>query len=264
MSPRSSYPFLGTAIDAVLTAGEIQLKHLGGDFKVSAKEGFDIVTEVDLEIETVVRSMIAARFPDHGILAEETSEKRPSAGVTHRWLFDPIDGTVNYAHGLPIFCASIALEVGGIIDVAAIYDPSRRELFTAERGRGAALNDQPIHVSRVDRFSGAALGAGFPHGASVRDSAMEDAFCEAAIRASAIRRLGSAALDLCNVACGRLDGFWDRNLKPWDTAAGALIVREAGGVVTSFSGEAFSCYSGEVLATNGRLHQDLGDLVRRK
>jgi myo-inositol-1(or 4)-monophosphatase len=255
-------PFLTAAIDAVLEAGEIQLKYFGGPFQVTSKEGMDIVTEVDLEVEQVVRAMIGRRFPEHGIMAEETVEKRSSPGVAYRWLFDPIDGTVNYAHGLPIFCASIALEVDGTIEVAAVYDPSRRELFTGNRGHGAALNTQSIHVSRVEQLSGAALGAGFPHGASTRDAVMEDVFCTAAVRASAIRRLGSAALDLCNVACGRLDGFWDKNLKPWDTAAGALIVREAGGLVTSFKGGEFSCHSGEVLASNGRLHQDLLSLVR--
>jgi myo-inositol-1(or 4)-monophosphatase len=261
MSTSSS--FLTAAIEAVLKAGEIQLKHFGGSFQVTLKEGTDIVTTVDLEVEQVVRAMIGERFPEHGILAEETTEKRSLTGVAYRWLLDPIDGTVNYAHGLPIFCASIALEVGGTIEVGAVYDPSRRELFTGERGRGAALNARSIRVSRVEQLSSAALGAGFPHGASARDAVMEDIFCAAAVRVSAIRRLGSAALDLCNVACGRLDGFWDRNLKPWDTAAGALIVREAGGVVTDFRGGAFSCTSGEVLASNGRLHQDLRNLVQR-
>jgi myo-inositol-1(or 4)-monophosphatase len=263
MSTEPASPFLATAIDAVLKAGEIQLKHLGSDFQVTAKEGTDIVTAVDLEVEATVRAMIAGRFPGHGILAEETAEKRPSAGVAYRWLFDPIDGTVNYAHGLPIFCASLALEVNGTVEVAAVYDPSRRELFTSERGRGAALNSRPIRVSRVDRLGRAAIGAGFPHGASTRVEAMEQIFCEAAVRASAIRRLGSAALDLCNVACGRLDGFWDANLKPWDTAAGALLVQEAGGTVTSLNGGAFSCFSGEVLASNGSLHGELSELVRR-
>ena len=259
--PAAVDPFLATAVDAVLKAGEIQLKHLGTGFRVSTKAGTDIVTEVDLEVETLVRAMIAERFPSHGVLAEETAEKLPSSGVTHRWLFDPIDGTVNYAHGLPIFCASLALEVNGTIELGAVYDPSRRELFTAVRRRGAALNDRPIQVSRVDRLEQAALGAGFPHGATARVSAMERVFCEAAVRASAIRRLGSAALDLCNVACGRLDGFWDANLKPWDTAAGALIVQEAGGTVTGLDGGLFSCHAGHVMATNGRLHGALRELV---
>jgi myo-inositol-1(or 4)-monophosphatase len=263
MSAEGPGPFLATAIDAVLKAGEIQLKHLGSDFQISAKEGTDIVTEVDLEVETAVRAMIAERFPTHGILAEETEEKRAPEGVAYKWLFDPIDGTVNYAHGLPIFCAALALEVNGTIEAAAVYDPSRRELFTGERGRGARLNGRPMRVSKVDRLGRAALGAGFPHGASTRIDAMEQLFCEAAVRVSAIRRLGSAALDLCNVACGRLDGFWDANLKPWDTAAGALMVQEAGGIVTSLSGGGFSCYSGQVLASNGRLHPELAGLVAR-
>lgn len=259
--PSGRHPFLAAAIEAVLKAGDIQLKHLGTDFRVTAKTGTDIVTEVDLEVEAMFRAMIAARFPDHGVLAEEHAETLPSDGVTHRWLFDPIDGTVNYAHGLGIFCASLALEVNGAVEVGAVHDPSRRELFTGVRGGGADLNGEPIHVSQVERLSQAAVGVGFPHGATTRVTRMEELFCQAAVRVSAIRRLGSAALDLCNVACGRLDGFWDANLKPWDVAAGALIVQEAGGTVTALDGGPFACYSGNVLASNRRLHSALADLV---
>lgn len=254
--------FLAAAIDAVLKAGDIQLKHLGTDFRITAKEGTDIVTAVDLEVERMFRQMIAESFPDHAVMAEEEGETGPSAGVTHRWLFDPIDGTVNYAHGLGIFCASAALEVEGIIEVAAIYDPSRRELFAAHRGEGAVLNRRAIHVSRVDRLDRAVLGSGFPHGSKAREQTLEHMFCEAAVRASGIRRLGSAALDLCNVACGRFDAFWDANLKPWDTAAGALIVQEAGGHVTALDGGAFSCHEGNVLASNSLIHSLVHNLQR--
>jgi myo-inositol-1(or 4)-monophosphatase len=249
--------FLDAAVEAVRRAGEIQLARIDRDFRVTSKGAGDIVTEVDVEVETMFRAMIADRFPDHGVLAEELSESKAAPGTTHRWLFDPIDGTVNFAHGLPIFCASAALEIDEIIEVGAVYDPSRRELFSAARGRGAHLNGERISVSSVTTFERAALGAGFPHGAKARDPMMETLFCELAIRASAIRRLGSAALDLCNVACGRLDGFWDAHLKPWDTAAGALIVQEAGGIVTSLGGGEFSCYPGDVVASNRLLHAAL-------
>jgi myo-inositol-1(or 4)-monophosphatase len=220
------------------------------------------VTEVDLEVDRMCCATIAQRFPDHSVCAEESAGTRPVGGARHRWLFDPIDGTVNYAHGLPFFCASLALETDGEVEVAAVYDPCRRELFTAERNKGAWLNTHPIHVSTIGRLENAVLGTGFPHGARVRVDTMENLLSEYAVRARAIRRLGSAALDLCYVACGRMDGFWDRNLKPWDTAAGALIVREAGGIVTALDGGPFSCDSGNVLTSNGRVHDEMLSVMR--
>jgi myo-inositol-1(or 4)-monophosphatase len=261
-SGEKSNTFLAAAIDAVIAAGEIQLARLGTGFRVDPKGQRDIVTEVDLEVERMLRAMLAQRFPDHGVLAEEMAETHPVGVASHRWLFDPIDGTVNYAHGLPFFCASLALEVDGEIAVAAVYDPSRQELFTAERNGGAWLNAQPLHVSTVDRLEDAVLGTGFPHGAGVRVHAMENLLSEYAVRARAIRRLGSAALDLCYVACGRMDGFWDRNLKPWDTAAGALLVREAGGTTTALDGGPFSHESGNALASNGRVHDEMLRVMR--
>ncbi len=261
-SHETSNTFLEAAVETVLRAGEIQVARLGAGFRVDPKGRGDIVTEVDLEVERMFRATMAQRFPGHSLLAEELAETRPVGGANHRWLFDPIDGTVNYAHGLPFFCASLALEVDGEIEVAAIYDPSRRELFTAERTRGAWLNAQRIQVSTVDRLEDATLGTGFPHGASVRVGAMENLLSEYAVRARAIRRLGSAALDLCYVASGRMDAFWDRNLKPWDTAAGMLIVREAGGMVTALDGGPFSYENGNTLASNGRVHDEMLRVVR--
>jgi len=262
MSTSCANPYLVTAIDAVRRAGEIQLSHLGGDLAITLKEGTDIVTKADFEVEEMFRTMIAERFPGHGVLAEEMDETPSSAGA-YRWLFDPIDGTVNFAHGLPFFCASLAFEANGVVEVAAVYEPSRRELFAAERGKGASLNGQPIRVSNTGRISEAALGTGFPHSALERERAMEEVLGELAIRARAVRRLGSAALDLCYVASGRLDGFWDKNLKAWDIAGGALIAREAGGTVTSITGAPFASESGNVLASNGLLHHDLIDAIKR-
>ncbi len=207
------------------------------------------------------RAVIAERFPEHAAVGEEAGGSG-RAGARSRWLFDPIDGTVNYAHGLPFFCASLAFEVDGVVEAAAIHDPSHRELYTAERGHGAWINGRRLAVSTTARLEDAALGTGFPHGATSRDRAMEDLLGECAVRAQGVRRLGSAALDLCYVAGGRVDAFWDRGLKAWDIAAGALIVHEAGGVVSALDGGPFSHESGEVLASNGRVHGALLDVIR--
>jgi myo-inositol-1(or 4)-monophosphatase len=253
--------FLDLAIDIVLNSGAIQLRRLVSGFTVSAKGALDIVTTVDLEIEAMCRETIAAHCPGHVVVGEEMDNPAPAAGLTHRWLFDPIDGTANFAHGVPFFCTSLALEVDGCVELAAVYEPMRGELFTAERGRGARRNQEIASVSEVAAIREAMVGTGYPHGAVSRDEAMEDLLAEVAIRARGIRRLGSAALDLCYVACGRFDGFWDQNLQAWDTAAGALIVVEAGGVVTGLTGAPFNCYAGDVLASNGRLHAYLVDLM---
>jgi myo-inositol-1(or 4)-monophosphatase len=262
MSP-SSDRFLATAIEVVRRAGATHLAHLATGFRVTRKTKTDIVTDVDIEVETMFRALIAERFPHHSVLAEEMADALPpGGGALHRWLFDPLDGTVNYAHGVPFFCASLALEVNAAVEVAAVYDPTRNELFTAERGRGASLNDRPLIVSDTSRIGDAMIGTGFPHGATARDPVMERALGEIAPRARGLRRLGSAALDLCYVACGRMDGFWDKNLKPWDVAAGALIAAEAGGVVTALDGGAFDAFAGSVLASNGRLHQEIIDILQ--
>jgi myo-inositol-1(or 4)-monophosphatase len=254
--------FLATAIEVVRRAGAIHLAHLETGFRVTRKAKTDIVTDVDIEAETMCRTTIEERFPRHSVLAEEMADALPpSGGAMHRWLFDPLDGTANYTHGVPFFCASLALEVNGVVEMAAVYDPSRSELFTAERGHGALLNDRKLAVSDTDLIGDAMLGTGFPHSATTRDAVMERVLGEIAPRARGLRRLGSAALDLCYVACGRMDGFWDKNLKPWDTAAGALIVAEAGGVVTGLDGGAFDPYAGSVVASNGRLHQEIIDVL---
>jgi myo-inositol-1(or 4)-monophosphatase len=261
MSP-SGGPFLATAIEAVRRAGAIHLAHLETGFRVTRKAMTDIVTDVDIEVETMFRAMIEERFSSHGVLAEEMADELPPSGrATHRWLFDPLDGTVNYTRGVPFFCASLALEVNAVVEVAAVYDPVRNELFTAERERGAFLNGRPLVVSDTSRIGDGMIGTGFPHGATTRDATMERVLGEIAPRARGLRRLGSAALDLCYVASGRMDGFWDKNLKPWDTAAGALIVSEAGGVVTALDGGPFDPYAGSVLASNGRLQQEMIDIL---
>jgi myo-inositol-1(or 4)-monophosphatase len=253
--------FLITAIEAVVRSGDIQMEHFGQDIRVDKKGTIDLVTEVDLAVERMFRELIAERFPDHQVLAEEMG--RSAGGSTgFCWVFDPIDGTTNYAHGLPIFCSSLALELDGVAQVGAIFDPTRRELFTAELHGGAHLNGRPIRVSETATLVDAMLVTGFPYDVHQRVDEIVGLFGKFVGEARAVRRLGSAALDLCYVASGRLDGFWESDLKPWDIAAGALIVAEAGGLVTQMNGAPFNPRIGQVLATNGRIHQPMLGTIR--
>lgn len=252
--------FLATAIEIVVRAGDIQMARFGGALHVDKKGDIDLVTEVDIAVEQMGRRVIAQRFPDHRILAEELGGDRAVEGPC--WVFDPIDGTTNYAHGLPIFCASLALEIDGVAEVGAIYDPTRRELFTAERGGGAHLNGRRMQVSSADALIDALLVTGFPYDVHSRVDEVVAPFAAFLGRARAVRRLGSAAVDLCCVAAGRMDGFWETDLRPWDIAAGALLVAEAGGRVTTLDGGAFASRAGSVLATNGRLHGAMLDVLR--
>jgi myo-inositol-1(or 4)-monophosphatase len=245
--------FLATAIEAVARAGDVMMSRSGRDVHIDKKGTIDLVTDVDMAIEREFRALVAERFPDHDVLAEELG----GSGEVPRgpcWVFDPIDGTTNFAHGLPIFCASVALEIDGVAEVAAVYDPTRKELFTAERGGGAFLNGQPIHVSSARELVDAMLVTGFPYDVHERVDEIVGLFGAFVGRARAVRRLGSAAIDLCYVAAGRLDAFWESDLKPWDIAGGSLIVQEAGGRVTDMAGEGFRSRARSVLASNGLLH----------
>lgn len=245
--------FLTTAIEAVVRAGDLQMAQFGGDFQIDKKGTIDLVTEVDVAVERMFRALIAERFPDHEVLAEELGGAA-LAPAGPCWVFDPIDGTTNFAHGLPIFCSSLALEIDGVAEVAAVYDPNRRELFTAERGGGAFLNGRRLRVSSAARLVDALLVTGFPYDIHSRVEEIVGLFGAFLGRARAVRRLGSAAIDLCYVAAGRLDGFWETDLKPWDIAGGGLIVAEAGGRITNMAGQPFTSRGGNVLATNGQLH----------
>jgi myo-inositol-1(or 4)-monophosphatase len=245
--------WLATAVEAVVRAGDVMMARFGRDIRIDKKGAIDLVTEVDVAIERGFREMVGSRFPDHAVLGEEFGG---GAGVPDGpcWVFDPIDGTTNFAHGLPIFCSSLALEHAGEAVVAAVYDPTRRELFTAERGSGAWLNGRPIHVSPASTLVDALLVTGFPYDVHARVEEIVGLFGAFVGQARAVRRLGSAAVDLCYVAAGRMDGFWESDLKPWDVAGGALIVAEAGGRMTSMDGQPFSSRSREVLASNGLIH----------
>jgi myo-inositol-1(or 4)-monophosphatase len=225
-------------------------------FRVGKKGTIDLVTEVDVECERMCRAIISERFPHHDILAEELSTDPGGAPASsHRWVFDPLDGTTNYAHGLPIFCASLALEINGRAEVGAIYDPTRQELFTAERGVGAFLNGRHIHVSSTPELIDSLLVTGFPYDVHKQTGDLVTMFAAFLGRARAVRRLGSAALDLCYVAAGRFEAFWEQHLWPWDVAAGALIVTEAGGRVTGMDGSPFDPAAAHLLASNGHVHE---------
>jgi myo-inositol-1(or 4)-monophosphatase len=252
--------FLATAIEAVVRAGDLQMARFGSEFRVDKKGAIDLVTEVDVEVEHMFRALIAARFPEHDVLAEEMGQTR--TGARHRWVFDPLDGTTNYAHGVPIFCATVALEVDGEPTVGAVFDPNRRELFTAERGVGAWLNGSPLHVSRTVTLDDSVLVTGFPYDIRDRMDDVLNVFAGFLRQARAVRRLGSAAIDLCWVAGGRLDGFWEQGLQAWDTMAGALIVQEAGGRVTALDGGRWNPHGGRVLASNGHIHDAMVAVIR--
>ena len=254
--------YLATAIEAVIRAGELQLSRLGAAMQIEKKGTIDLVTETDREIERGFRELVAARFPSHEVLGEEYSVPEDRARVPEFcWVFDPIDGTTNFAHGLPIFCASLALEINGEAVVGAVYDPNRRELFTAERGVGAWLNGAPLRTSSADTLIDALLCTGFHYGVQQNPDELVGLYGHFLGISQAVRRLGSAAIDLCYVAAGRLDGFWEVKLQPWDIAAGALIVQEAGGTVTTTDGGDFASRRGNVLATNSRVHAQMVEAI---
>lgn len=255
---------VATAAEAVLHAGALQRARFGTELEVGKKGAIDIVTQVDIEVERWFRGLIRERFPSHAVLAEELGGRSGGARrPRHLWVFDPIDGTVNYAHGLPIFCASLALEIDGVPSVAAVYDPLREELFTAERGAGARLNGVPLRVSATPALVDAMLCTGFPYDVHETLDEVIGLFGAFVGEARAVRRLGSAALDLCYVAAGRFDGFWEQRLHPWDMAAGALLVAEAGGRVSTLTGAPFDSREGSVVATNGRLHEAMLAVIAR-
>ncbi len=243
------------AASLALEAGKALKERLGDAGKIEYKGDVDLVTEMDRFSEELIVKELRRRCPEHGVLAEEGDNSSTSSGC--RWIIDPLDGTTNYAHGFPFFCVSIAFEEHGTVSSAVVYDPMREELFSADKGRGARLNGKPIHVSETESLDKSLIATGFPY--DIRSSEKNNLghFSDFAVRAQAIRRAGAAALDLCYVGCGRFDGFWELKLKPWDLAAGALIVEEAGGSLSSPSGGPFTIYDGDVVASNGKIHEEM-------
>jgi myo-inositol-1(or 4)-monophosphatase len=221
-------------IELARGAGEILRRGYETHHAIAYKSEIDLVTEVDRQSEEWLLQQIGNRFPGHQVLAEETGGL--SGDDAHLWFVDPLDGTVNYAHGVPIFCVSLAYARRGELTLAAIYDPMRDECFSAERGRGALLNGHPIHVSETTDLNRSLLVTGFPYDIRTTPQNNLDNYARFALRSQGVRRLGAAALDLCYVAAGRFDGYWELSLKPWDVAAGILIAREAGAHVTTVDG----------------------------
>jgi myo-inositol-1(or 4)-monophosphatase len=257
-----SSPFLAFAIDAVRRAGETQRRAFGSGFAINKKGAIDLVTEIDVAIEREFRAQVASAWPDHGVLGEEFGASAGTGtGVRHWWIFDPIDGTTNFAHGLPIFCASLALEIDGVLEVGAVYDPMRDELFSAERGKGAWLNGERLAVSFAETLGDSLLVTGFPYSVQTDGEELIGLFARFTATSRAVRRLGSAALDVCYVAAGRMDGFWEQGLGPWDIAAAALICEEAGGTISGLEGQPFTARSGCLVASNGRVHREMLDTI---
>ena len=241
-------------------AGALLMGYFAGHVTIEYKGDVDLVTEADRAAEKMIVERLRSRWPEHGIVGEEGARSAP--GADYRWYVDPLDGTTNFAHGYPVFCVSIGLvrnatvEKDEQLEVGVLYDPTRDEMFSAQRGQGATLNGKPIHVSKTKTLAESILGTGFPSHKRHKNPNIHF-YHQITLRSHGLRRAGSAALDLANVACGRYDGFWEFNLNPWDTAAGALLVQEAGGLVTRFDGAPFRLDSREVLATNGLIHQEL-------
>ena len=240
-------------------AGALLMDHFHQHLKVEYKGDADLVTAADRAAELLIRDRIREQWPTHDVLGEE--QGLSDQGSEYRWYVDPLDGTTNFAHGYPVFCVSIALErqareQKGERIAAVIYDPTRDELFSAEPGRGARLNGETIQVSKTTALKESLLATGFPSHKRHKNPNIYF-YHQITLRTHGVRRAGSAALDLCNVACGNFDGFWEFNLNPWDTAAGVLIVEEAGGKVTRFDGSPFELNSRETVATNGLIHEAL-------
>jgi len=251
--------FLETAVAVAREAGALLRERFGRPHDVRFKGTVDLVTEADKGAEALIAERLRAAFPDHRLLGEEGARGAPDAGGAsspYGWIVDPLDGTTNFAHGLPHFAVSIALEHAGTPLVGAVYDPIRDELFAAARGKGATRNGEALRVSAADELVRSLLATGFSYDLAERASQAR-AWRALLTQVRSIRQTGSAALNLCYVAAGRLDGYWERPLQPWDVAAGALIVTEAGGQVTDLAGDPFRPYGHEVLATNGRLHPAL-------
>lgn len=253
--------FLSVAHEAALRAGALLRENVGRTREISYKGEINLVTEMDRRSERTIVEVLRAAFPDHSILAEE--ETKIEGGSSFRWVIDPLDGTTNYAHGYPNFAVSIALERSDEVIAGVVYDPLRDELYAAEMGAGAVLNGRPIRVSAADTLIRSLLATGFPYDRATSEKNNLNYFRALLMASQEVRRSGSASLDLCAVAAGRLDGYWELKLHPWDVAAGSLIVREAGGMVSDFSGTRFSIHDKEILASNGRIHTQLISVISK-
>lgn len=255
----SIHQLLDTAVEAAVAAGRLQRYRFADSVSVDLKGAKNLVTEVDLASEQLIVERLLACFPGHGVLAEEGDY--PGGDGTHVWIIDPLDGTTNFAHGYPWFCVSIALQVGGETMVGVIHNPMTDELFTAASGIGAFRNGCRISVSERQPLAGALLATGFPYDCATDPENNFNHFIRFQKAARGIRRAGAAALDLAYLAAGRLDGFWEVKLKPWDVAAGTLLVQEAGGRVSAFDGSPYEVTNHRILASNGLIHDEMISLL---
>jgi myo-inositol-1(or 4)-monophosphatase len=249
------------AVTAARIAGKILRSGVSVKKRIAYKGRVNLVTQVDTQSEKAIVKYLSGRFPGHAFLAEESGSSSDASDFL--WIVDPLDGTTNYAHGYRSYCVSIALSHRGDVVLGVVYDPNLDELFAAVRGRGARLNGKKISVSSTRSLSKSLLATGFPY--DVRESKNNnlDHFSNFTLKSQAVRRAGSAALDLCHTACGRFDGYWELKLGPWDVAAGTLMVVEAGGKVSDFSGGRFDIYMKELLASNGRIHKEMLDVLKQ-
>jgi myo-inositol-1(or 4)-monophosphatase len=256
---------LTTAIEAAKEAGKFLKYSVGRVRNIQVKQGEErnLVSEIDKSSEAKIIAIIKRKYPSHAILAEESGASPDSSGSDYKWVIDPLDGTTNFLHGVPIFCVTIGIEYKGEIVAGVVYDPNLDELFTAEKGSGAFLNGKRLKVTSTSQLIHSLLVTGFPYDIAQNPDNAIGHFVNFLVEGQGIRRLGSAALDLAYVAAGRFDGFWEVNLNPWDMAAGVLFVREAGGKVTDFAGGESTIYKKHVLATNGAIHDAMLNVLAR-
>ncbi|HUN66554.1 MAG TPA: inositol monophosphatase family protein [Bacteroidota bacterium] len=254
---------LAIAIEAARTAGKFLRQNVGKIRSIQLKggESKNLVTEIDKRSEEMIISLLKRHYPGHEILAEEGGMQK-TGNSDYRWVIDPLDGTTNFTHGFPVYCVSIGLERRGEVILGVIYDPNHDELFTAEKGKGAFLNGKQIRVSAGATLERGMLVTGFPYNIAENPNRAIERFISFLMKAQAVRRMGSAAIDLAYVAAGRYEGFWEVDLNPWDMAAGTLLVTEAGGKVTSFDGGDFSIYRKDIIASNGLVHEEMLALLR--
>lgn len=260
---RKEIPMIQLAIEAALETGKYLKESVGKVLEVESKYGQEtnLVTQIDKNAEEIIINKIRKKYPDHDFLAEESGSHNKQS--EYRWVIDPLDGTLNFTHGIPLFSVSIAVEKQGEIVAGVVYEPNLDELFTAEKGKGAFLNKKPIRVSKVDSLIESMMVTGFPY--TIRDNpdnAVQH-FVNLLMKVQGVRRLGSAAVDLCYVACGRFEGFWEVSLNAWDMAAGILFIEEAGGRFTDFRGAPSSIYNKQVLATNGLIHDKVVEVLQQ-
>jgi myo-inositol-1(or 4)-monophosphatase len=255
---------LNVAIEAAKEAGKFLKQNLGKVREINLKSGQErnLVTEIDKKSEALIVSIIRQHYPNHDILAEESGSEHGRQS-DYRWIIDPLDGTTNFTHSLPIFCVSIGLEKKGEIIAGTIYDPNFEELFTAEKGRGAFLNGRRLRVSQTPTLKQSLLVTGFPYNVPDNPDNCIEHFVNFLLAGQGIRRMGSAAIDLAYVAASRYDGFWEVNLNPWDMAAGVVLIREAGGKITGFKGEDINIYGKQVVASNGIIHDEMINLISK-